>query len=43
MSNAQLTDIRLEHATATDEHDASVEPARRWYEVTYFAEDPAGT
>lgn len=43
MGNSQLTDIRIEHATATGEQDVGAEPVRRWYEVSYFAEDPAGT
>lgn len=36
VDNPHLTDVRLEHATAA--YDA--EPPKRWYEVTYLAEDP---
>ncbi len=42
MRNAHLTDIRLEEATATDRYDTDVEPPRRWYEVTYLADDGQG-
>ncbi|MGV0043785.1 hypothetical protein ACRU13_18270 [Mycobacterium colombiense] len=38
VDNPRLTDVRLERATATEAFDA--EPNRRWYEVTYLAEDP---
>jgi hypothetical protein len=38
VDNPHLTDVRLERATATDAHGA--EPQKRWYEVTYLAEDP---
>ena len=37
--NPQLTDVRLERATATDEYDT---PRGRWYEVTYLADDGLG-
>lgn len=39
VQNPHLTDIRLERATATEEHDTSVRPPRRWYDVTYVADD----
>lgn len=38
VDNPHLTDVRLERATATGASDAG--PAKRWYEVTYLAEDP---
>ncbi|OBH55433.1 hypothetical protein [Mycobacterium sp. E2479] len=38
VANPHLTDVRLEVATATETYDA--ERTRRWYEVTYLAEDP---
>ncbi|MEE2851469.1 MAG: hypothetical protein VX424_02310 [Actinomycetota bacterium] len=38
VGNPHLTDVRLERATATEAFDAR----RRWYEVTYLAEDPEG-
>lgn len=38
VDNPHLTDVRLERATATDAYGA--EPQKRWYEVTYLAEDP---
>lgn len=37
--NPQLTDVRLERAEATDDYDA---PHRRWYVVTYLADDGLG-
>ncbi|OBH01665.1 hypothetical protein [Mycobacterium sp. E3247] len=40
--NPGLTDVRLERATATEEYDNSVEPHRRWYVVTYLADDGEG-
>jgi hypothetical protein len=40
LQNPHLTDLRLERATATKGHDTGVQPARRWYEVTYLAQDP---
>ncbi|ORA07727.1 hypothetical protein [Mycobacterium arosiense] len=40
VDNPHLTDVRLEHAIATDTHNAG--PSKRWYEVTYLAEDPEG-
>jgi hypothetical protein len=33
-----LTDVRRVRATAAETYDA--EPHKRWYEVTYLAEDP---
>jgi hypothetical protein len=36
--NAHLTDVRLDHATETTDYDLS----RRWYRVTYLADDGAG-
>ncbi|OBE98172.1 hypothetical protein [Mycobacterium sp. 852002-10029_SCH5224772] len=38
VDNPHLTDVRLERATAAETYDA--EPHKRWYEVTYLAEDP---
>ncbi len=40
--NPGLTDVRLERATATEEYDGDVQPPRRWYEVTYLADDGEG-
>ena len=40
--NPQLTDVRLERATATEEYDAGTQPPRRWYDVTYLADDGEG-
>ena len=37
--NPQLTDVRLERATPTEEYDSS---RRRWYDVTYLADDGLG-
>ncbi|MCV6964211.1 hypothetical protein BST27_15655 [Mycobacterium intermedium] len=36
VQNPHLTDVRLEQATPTEEFDGS---DRRWYVVTYLAED----
>lgn len=41
VDNPHLTDVRLEQATATETTDA--QRNRRWYEVTYLAEDPEKT
>ncbi|OBG75744.1 hypothetical protein A9X05_24940 [Mycobacterium sp. E3298] len=41
-NNPQLTDVRLERATPTEEYDATVRPPRRWYDVTYLADDGEG-
>ncbi|TAM70304.1 hypothetical protein [Mycobacterium sp.] len=38
VDNPHLTDVRLEKATATETYDDA--PGRRWYDVTYLAEDP---
>ncbi|MEB4210877.1 hypothetical protein [Mycobacterium sp. 94-17] len=40
VDNPHLTDVRLERATATEEYDTGAPARRRWYEVTYLAEDP---
>lgn len=40
--NPQLTDVRLERATATEEYDTDARPPRRWYDVTYLADDGEG-
>jgi hypothetical protein len=40
--NPHLTDIRFECATATEECDTSIRPPRRWYRVTYLADDGQG-
>ena len=40
--NPHLTDVRLEQATATERYDTDAAPRRRWYEVTYFADDGEG-
>lgn len=40
--NPRLTDVRLERATATEEYDASTQPPRRWYLVSYLADDGEG-
>lgn len=37
--NPHLTDVRLELATATEGSDPGVRPPRRWYKVTYLADD----
>jgi hypothetical protein len=37
-----LTDVRLELVTATEESDTPARPTRRWYEVTYLADDGEG-
>lgn len=39
MQNPQLTDIRLAHATPMEEADRSGQPVKRWYHVTYLAND----
>ena len=38
LDNSQLCDVRLESAAATDDHELS----RRWYRVTYLADDGCG-
>ncbi|UXA05971.1 hypothetical protein KXD96_24340 [Mycobacterium sp. SMC-2] len=40
--NPDLTDVRLERATATEEYDTGSQPPRRWYVVTYLADDGEG-
>lgn len=37
--NPHLTDVRLELATATEGSDTRARPPRRWYKVTYLADD----
>lgn len=39
LCSPHLTDIRLERATATESYDTSAQPPRRWYDVTYVADD----
>lgn len=41
VDNPHLTDVRLERATASEPFDAKAR--KRWYEVTYLAEDPEDT
>ncbi|MFZ1162294.1 hypothetical protein [Mycobacterium sp.] len=41
LQNPHLTDVRLEHATATD-NDVELQPDRQWYVVTYLADDGEG-
>jgi hypothetical protein len=38
LQNPQLTDVRLERATATGDEDSN----RQWYSVTYLADDGEG-
>jgi hypothetical protein len=38
LQNPHLTDVRLEHATATGDEDTN----RQWYSVTYLADDGEG-
>lgn len=40
--NPTLTDVRLEAAKVTEEYDVGDWPARRWYAVTYLADDGRG-
>jgi uncharacterized protein YcaQ len=43
LQNPHLTDIRLEHATATEGPETAVGPSgRQWYRVTYLADDGQG-
>lgn len=37
--NPHFTDIRMEDATAIEEYDARVRTPRRWYNVTYLADN----
>jgi hypothetical protein len=39
LRNPHFTDIRVEHATATEGYHTDVQPPRRWYKVTYLADD----
>jgi hypothetical protein len=40
--NSHLTDVRVERVTPTGEYDTRIRPPRRWYEVTYLADDGRG-
>ncbi|MCV7099925.1 hypothetical protein [Mycobacterium palustre] len=40
--NPHLTDIRLDAATATEAYETGVQPPRRWYQVSYLADDGGG-
>jgi hypothetical protein len=40
--NPHLTDVRADQATATEEYDTGATPPRRWYQVTYLADDGQG-
>ena len=40
--NSHLTDVRVEHVTATEEYDTRARPPRRSYKVTYLADDGLG-
>jgi hypothetical protein len=42
VQNPHLTDVRLDGATATEEFDTCVRSPRRWYDVTYLADDGLG-
>lgn len=42
LQNPNLTDVRLERATPTEVDDVDVQPDRRWYSVTYLADDGEG-
>ncbi|BBX44808.1 hypothetical protein GCM10009641_26000 [Mycobacterium cookii] len=42
LQNPQLTDVRLERATAVDGDDAGNRPDLRWYSVVYLADDGQG-
>ena len=39
LAQSAFTDIRVEHATATEGYHTGVRPPRRWYKVTYLADD----
>jgi hypothetical protein len=41
--NPHLTDVRLERATAAEGYEESDGAPRRWYEVTYLADDQPPT
>jgi hypothetical protein len=40
--NPNLTDVRLDLVTAAEESDTAAQPSRRWYEVTYLADNGEG-
>jgi hypothetical protein len=40
--NPHLTDVRVDRATSTEEYDTHTGRPRRWYVVTYVADDGAG-
>jgi len=40
--NSHLTDIRVEQVTATEQYEPRTRPPKRWYEVTYLADDGEG-
>jgi len=40
--NPHLTDIRVEQASPTDGYDTHGRLPRRWYSVTYLADDGEG-
>ncbi len=40
--NPHFTDVRVGQATAIEDRDMTSQSAKQWYDVTYFAEDPAG-
>jgi hypothetical protein len=42
LKNPQLTDIRLEHATATEGDDPGSQTHLQWYGVTYLADNGEG-
>lgn len=42
LQNPHLTDIRLERATATEDFQTDIKPPRRWYSVTYLADNGQG-
>jgi hypothetical protein len=42
LKNPQLTDVRLEQATATDADDTGSQTHLQWYTVTYLADDGQG-
>ncbi len=40
--NPQLTDVRVEKVTATEGYDTRIRTSKRWYDVTYLADDGEG-
>ncbi len=42
VQNPNLTDIRLERATATEAYETDGGSPRRWYDVTYLADNGEG-